>query len=113
MTVTPHNQFSCDVSGVNSSDSYYLVGPVPSDPILRIVTCFVSVEIPILREAARRLTGNLTTLPEALTEGFNVNYTDPYDGQCSHCVGSGGECGFDPNFSKPVCICGGGLCNEG
>ena len=110
MTARPHNLFNCDVSGVNFSDAYYLVGPVPRDPILSIFRCQVSVAVRMLLEVGNRLTGNRTTLGEALMEGFMVNYTDPYSRQCEDCSGSGGQCGFDSNSGQPICICNDRVC---
>ncbi|GFS36873.1 serine/threonine kinase family catalytic domain protein [Actinidia rufa] len=105
---TPYNQFNCVVSGANNSNAFYLVGPVPIDPILSIITtCFVTVTVPVIGDAARKLTGNRTTLRETLMEGFSVNYMNPYANHCSNCTNFGGQCGFDTNLSEPICICGG------
>ncbi|CAK9141601.1 unnamed protein product [Ilex paraguariensis] len=105
MTVKPHNLFTCNASGVNFTDSYYLVGPVPSDPILNLFYCRVSVRVPMLRTVGDRLTRNRTTFGEALAEGFNLSYSDPFDRQCSFCTEFGGQCGFDTNLGEPICIC--------
>ncbi|KAM7520263.1 hypothetical protein LguiB_019225 [Lonicera macranthoides] len=105
MRIRPHNLFNCDVRGVNFSDAYYLVGPVPSDPILSIIKCHTSVALRVLLEVGNRLTGNRTTLGEALMEGFMVNYSDPYSRQCENCSGFGGQCGFDSNSGQSICIC--------
>ena len=98
------------MSGVNFTDAYYLVGPVPSDPILDVISCSVSITVPILRSVGDRLTSNRTTLGDALTEGFSVIYSDPYDRQCSQCTEFGGQCGFDTNLGEPICICDDKLC---
>lgn len=104
---TPYNRFSCELSGVNFTDAFYLVGPVPVDPILQVITqCNVTVELKVDGEAAQWLTTNQTTLREALMSGFNVNYSDPYQNQCSNCSWSGGTCGFDSDSNLPICICG-------
>ncbi|KAG5535337.1 hypothetical protein RHGRI_023189 [Rhododendron griersonianum] len=107
---TPYNLFSCVLSGVNisnnSSDAFYLVGPLPIDPILGIITkCVVIVTVPVSGDAARRLTGNETTLGGALKEGFNVSYSDPYASHCENCTLIGGLCGFDDSLGEPICIC--------
>ncbi|XP_059670733.1 LEAF RUST 10 DISEASE-RESISTANCE LOCUS RECEPTOR-LIKE PROTEIN KINASE-like 2.7 [Cornus florida] len=107
LTVKPLNLFGCNVSGVNGSDAFYLNGPVPSDPVLKLFACNVSVTVPVVGDASKRLAGNRTTLGEALMEGFNVNYNDPYDKQCLECIGFGGQCGFSSNLGEPVCICDG------
>ncbi|KAA8530595.1 hypothetical protein F0562_005304 [Nyssa sinensis] len=107
LAVNPYNLFSCNVSGVNASDSYYLIGPVPSDPILQFINCHISITVQLLSDAANRLTSNRSTVGEVLMAGFNVNYSDPYDIKCSECVRSGGQCIFVLNSSEPVCNCGG------
>ncbi|KAL3735280.1 hypothetical protein ACJRO7_024417 [Eucalyptus globulus] len=56
------------------------------------------------------LTANRSRLGEALMEGFEVNYTNPYEDQCGKCSGIGGECGFDSDQGKPICICGDQIC---
>ncbi|KAA8547780.1 hypothetical protein F0562_004209 [Nyssa sinensis] len=105
MNYTPQNLFSCNVSGVNSTDAFYLTGPVPSDPIMSFIECHVSIVTPVLGDAGVRLTSNRSTLEEVLMQGFNVNYSDPYDNQCSQCIESGGQCGFDSSSGQAVCIC--------
>lgn len=103
--------FSCVVGGVNSSDAFYFVGPLPIDPILRIITrCYVIVKVPLSGDAAQRLTGNKTSLGEALREGFDVSYSNPYGGHCSNCSSIGGQCGFDDSLGEPICICGDRAC---
>ncbi|KAK4767550.1 hypothetical protein SAY86_015300 [Trapa natans] len=112
MNIQPGNLFHCQINGT-SSISYYLVGPVPSDPILSVSKCNVSVRVPILKSYASLLTTNRSTLmlKEALAEGFSVNYTNPYEEECRKCQGMGGECGFDSSLGSPICICGGLVCS--
>ena len=107
---TPRNPFSCNPSG-NSSYVYYLTGLVPSDPILKIIHCHTSLRIPVLESAASRLIANETTLEEVLTVGFNVNYSDPYDADCSKCIARGGQCGYDYDKGEPICICSDRICH--
>ncbi|KAI6691506.1 hypothetical protein NL676_028334 [Syzygium grande] len=57
------------------------------------------------------LTANRSKLREALMEGFEVNYTNPYEDECARCGGIGGECGFDSDLGKPICICGDQICS--
>ncbi|XP_028123818.1 LEAF RUST 10 DISEASE-RESISTANCE LOCUS RECEPTOR-LIKE PROTEIN KINASE-like 1.4 isoform X1 [Camellia sinensis] len=107
---TSHNQFSCAVSGINVTDAFYLVGPVPLDPVLQLITvCHVDVTVPVIGDAAGRLTGGQATLAETLMEGFNVNYSNQYATQCLNCTYFGNQCGFDSNLSLPICICDGDL----
>ncbi|KAK3425979.1 hypothetical protein EUGRSUZ_F02517 [Eucalyptus grandis] len=110
MTVKPENLFTCEVSGT-ATNNYYLIGAVPVDPILSVSKCNVSVTVPILQSAVIMLTANRSRLGDALMEGFEVNYTNPYEDQCGKCVGIGGECGFDSDHGKPVCICGDQICS--
>ncbi|OMP04726.1 hypothetical protein COLO4_09361 [Corchorus olitorius] len=100
----PPNLFTC-----NNSGAYYVVGPVPVDPVFNVIDCGVSVVVPMLKSAADELVRNRTLLGEVLMEGFNVNYSIPYGDECSECLDSGGECGW---FSgRPVCICGDRVCD--
>ncbi|PIN03330.1 hypothetical protein CDL12_24147 [Handroanthus impetiginosus] len=108
MNMTPHNLFSCNSSDFNFTDAYYLTGPVPRDPILRILYCSVGITVPIPRTVGNRLTapGSQLRLGEALMEGFSVNYSVPYERLCIECGRLGGQCGFDSVLGQPVCICG-------
>ncbi|XP_059642129.1 LEAF RUST 10 DISEASE-RESISTANCE LOCUS RECEPTOR-LIKE PROTEIN KINASE-like 1.4 isoform X2 [Cornus florida] len=112
ISVEAHNLFNCSVSGLISSVAIYLIGPVPSDPIVQFISCNVSITVPVLREAGERLIGNRSTLTlrDVLMEGFSVNYSDPYDNQCSECTRLGGRCTFDSNSEQPVCMCSNGQC---
>lgn len=106
MRIRPYNLFSCNSSGLNFTDAYYLVGPVPVDPILRILYCSVNVSVPLLRAAGNQLTALRLSLGQALMQGFSVNYSVPHERLCNECNNLGGDCGFDSVLSQPVCICG-------
>ncbi|KAK3444862.1 hypothetical protein EUGRSUZ_A00693 [Eucalyptus grandis] len=93
------------------TSNYYLIGAVATDPILNVSKCNVSVTVPILQSAVIMLTANRSALREALMEGFAVNYSNPYEDQCVMCGGIGGECGFDSDQGKPICICGDQICS--
>ncbi|CAI9110653.1 OLC1v1010716C1 [Oldenlandia corymbosa var. corymbosa] len=110
VTFTPGNLFDCAIPTSTFSDSYYIIGAIPSDPVFRFIPCSVSVTLPLMRSAGLRLTSNQTNLGEALMEGFVVNYTDPHEASCSECTGLGRQCGYDPDSSEFVCICGDRLC---
>lgn len=110
MSVKPQNHFSCGSSISNFTDSYYIIGPVPTDPILRFIFCSVSIRVPVLKSSGERLTGSRISLGEALMQGFSVRYNDSYQSICSECNGSGGRCGFDRSSGQPVCICDDKLC---
>ncbi|XVF71590.1 hypothetical protein PTKIN_Ptkin12aG0050600 [Pterospermum kingtungense] len=102
----PPNLFSCNNSGV-----YYIVGPVPIDPVFKIIECNnVSVTVPLLSSAVDKLVRNRSLLGEVLMEGFNVNYSIPQGDVCAKCVDeSGGECGL--LSGRAVCICGDRICD--
>ncbi|KAL0431342.1 UNVERIFIED_CONTAM: LEAF RUST 10 DISEASE-RESISTANCE LOCUS RECEPTOR-LIKE PROTEIN KINASE-like 1.3 [Sesamum radiatum] len=106
MPIKPYNLFSCNSSGLNFTDAYYLVGPVPVDPILRILYCSVNVSVPLLRAAGNQLTAVRLSLGQALMQGFSVDYSVPHERLCNECSNLGGDCGFDSVLSQPVCICG-------
>ncbi|KAG8384104.1 hypothetical protein BUALT_Bualt04G0083300 [Buddleja alternifolia] len=112
MSIRPSNLFSCNSTGSDFSDAYRLIGPVPSDPILRIISCSVSISVPILRDVGNRLAGLELSLGEALMEGFSVNYRNPYERLCLECIRLGGQCGFDSDSDsgRPVCICDDSVC---
>lgn len=71
----------------------------------------MSVRVPILQSAVAMLTKNRSMLKEALMEGFLVNYTNPYEEECSQCRAIYGECGFDSVLDAPICICGNRVCS--
>ncbi|KAL8034443.1 hypothetical protein ABFX02_12G028600 [Erythranthe guttata] len=106
ISIEPHNLFACNSTGLNFTDAYYLIGPVPSDPILRIIYCSVNISVPVLRSAGDSLAASRLSLREALMEGFAANYTVPHERLCSECSRLGGQCGFDSGLGRPVCICG-------
>ncbi|GFP85334.1 probable serine/threonine-protein kinase at1g18390 [Phtheirospermum japonicum] len=105
MSIRPYNLFSCSSSGLNFTDAYYLLGPVPSDPILRIVYCGANINLPMLMGAGNRLAALQISLGEALREGFIVNYSVPNGGLCPQCNALSGDCGFDSVLGQPICIC--------
>ena len=111
LNTTPDNLFHCDSYG-NKNDSYSLVGPFPLEPVLSVVVCEFSVEVPILEDQANRLIGNRSLLRELLIKGFNGNYSNPHNTECLNCVGSGGQFGFDSDSNEPICICGDRLCDS-
>lgn len=111
MSVRPYNLFSCNSSGLNFTDSYSLIGPVPSDPVMRIIYCSTSINVPLLTAAAAKLMNRSLSLREALMQGFTVSYSVPHERLCSECNKLGGQCGFDSVMGLPVCICGDKPCN--
>ncbi|KAK3426332.1 hypothetical protein EUGRSUZ_F02802 [Eucalyptus grandis] len=107
--INPNNRFSCKINGTKT-DNYYLSGAVPTGPILDGSKCEVSVTVPIQRSAAIMLNGSRSSLTGVLMRGFEVNYMNPYEDQCVMCGGIGGQCGFDSDQGKPICICGDQIC---
>ncbi|KAH0983539.1 hypothetical protein GBA52_010716 [Prunus armeniaca] len=104
------NRFHCNNNRA-FNDSYYLIGPVPLDPIMSTFKCEIGITVPILKTTAAKLVANRSLFQEAINEGFTVNYTNPYDNQCAQCLGVNGLCGFDSGSSEPVCICGHRVCD--
>lgn len=103
-------RFYCDIDGVDLTDSYFFIGKVPIDPILKMIHCFKGVRIPLLRTIGDDLNRSILTLAEALTRGFQVIYSDPYDEQCSECSRDG-QCGFNVATGQSVCICNSRICS--
>ncbi|PRQ24495.1 putative protein kinase RLK-Pelle-WAK-LRK10L-1 family [Rosa chinensis] len=106
----PENWFHCNIN-LTSNDAYYLIGPVPLDPIMSTFKCFIGITVPILKLTAAKLVANRSLFKQAIMGGFNANYTNPYLRQCNKCLNVNGECGFDSDSNRPVCICGGRLCD--
>ena len=78
--ILPSNLFKCSSTNEEMSASFYITGPVPTDPILNITTCHVGVKLKILQTAAFQLTSNQASLREVLMEGFNVTYNTKHPG---------------------------------
>ncbi|KAG2710707.1 hypothetical protein I3760_04G040900 [Carya illinoinensis] len=96
----PTNRFHCTINTNLSYDAYFLTGPFPNDPILRIVNCSVGLRERIFKAEAFKLTNNLSTLTKVLMAGFSVNY-----GTCADCLVSGRQCGLDKDSGQPICLC--------
>ncbi|XP_007214876.1 LEAF RUST 10 DISEASE-RESISTANCE LOCUS RECEPTOR-LIKE PROTEIN KINASE-like 2.1 isoform X2 [Prunus persica] len=109
ITPKPENWFPCNVN-LSFKDSYYLIWTIPIDQIMSGVKCKIETTVPILKTAAAKLFANRSLFQEAIMEGFNVNYTHPYDDECAKCLEVNGGCGFDSHSSKPVCFCGDRVC---
>ncbi|XP_070673505.1 G-type lectin S-receptor-like serine/threonine-protein kinase At1g61370 isoform X1 [Malus domestica] len=110
ITPKPKNWFLCDLN-LTFDDAYYVIGPVPVDPIMSGFKCSVGITVPILKTTAAVLVANRSLFGEAIMTGFNVNYTNPYEKQCAKCLNVNGLCGFDSDKNRPVCICGNRVCN--
>ncbi|XP_068304670.1 LEAF RUST 10 DISEASE-RESISTANCEUS RECEPTOR-LIKE PROTEIN KINASE-like 1.4 isoform X5 [Pyrus communis] len=110
ITPKPNNWFFCDLN-LTFDDAYYVIGPVPLDPIVSRFKCSVGIMVPILKTTAAVLVANRSLFGEAIMTGFNVNYTNPYEKQCAKCLNVYGLCGFDSDKNRPVCICGNRVCN--
>ena len=74
--------FNCSSINEEMSASFYIIGPVPTDPTLNITTCHVGVTLKILQTAAFQLTSNQASLREVLMEGFNATYSDCVSQPC-------------------------------
>ncbi|KAI7749005.1 hypothetical protein M8C21_009911 [Ambrosia artemisiifolia] len=111
MLVQQQNRFYCDVGGVDLTDSFFLIGEVPIDPIRKMIHCRNGVRVPLLKTVGSELNRSLLTLAEALTQGFEVVYSDPYGDRCLECSRLDWDCGFDVGIAQPVCICNGRICS--
>ncbi|CAB4302301.1 unnamed protein product [Prunus armeniaca] len=110
ITPKPENWFHCNVN-LPFNDSYYLIEKFPIDQIMSGVKCKIETTVPILKTAAAKLGANRSLFQEAIMEGFNVNYTNPYDKECAKCPNFNTGCGFDPHTNRPVCLCGDRVCD--
>ncbi|BFG25345.1 hypothetical protein CerSpe_116190 [Prunus speciosa] len=110
ITPKPENWFPCNVN-LPFNNSYYLIGTVPIDPIMGGVKCEIETTVPILKTAAAKLGANRSLFQEAIMEGFNVNYSSPYDVECAKCLHLKRGCGFDSHSSRAVCFCGDRVCD--
>ncbi|KAG2710710.1 hypothetical protein I3760_04G041100 [Carya illinoinensis] len=99
-SVTPANRFHCKINGTSRNDSYFLTGPVPTDPILSDVNCSFGLREKIFKAEAVQLTNNRSTLIKVLLAGFSVSY-----GKCADCLVSGRQCGLDKDSGQPICLC--------
>ncbi|XP_049384309.1 LEAF RUST 10 DISEASE-RESISTANCE LOCUS RECEPTOR-LIKE PROTEIN KINASE-like 1.4 isoform X1 [Solanum stenotomum] len=106
LVITPQNLLNCSVDGLNFTGAFYLLGPIPNDPFLNVITCTTMVTVPMFRTVGKMLYSNEITLGEALMQGFSVKYDTPYDRRCSECKSLGGNCGFIVGLSQLICICG-------
>ncbi|KAL6213843.1 hypothetical protein ACLB2K_013282 [Fragaria x ananassa] len=106
----PENWFHCDINQT-FDDAYYLIGPVPLDPIMSTFKCVIGITVPILKTTAAKLVANRSLFEQSIMDGFIANYSNPYIHQCNKCLNVNGECGFDSDSNQPVCICGGRLCD--
>lgn len=106
----PENWFHCNINQT-FNDAYYLIGPVPLDPIMSTFKCAIGITVPIFKITAAKLVGDRSLFKEAIMSGFNASYTNPYMDQCNKCLNVNGQCGFDSDSNRSVCICGSRLCD--
>ena len=78
----PANLFNCSSINEEMSASFYIISPVPTNPILNSSTCHVGVTLKILKTAAFQLTSKHASLREVLMEGFNAAYSDCVSQPC-------------------------------
>ncbi|MFS7973404.1 putative protein kinase RLK-Pelle-WAK-LRK10L-1 family [Helianthus anomalus] len=109
--VQQQNRFYCDVGGVDLTDSFFIIGEVPIDPIRKMIHCRNGVTVPLLKSVGAELNRSLLTLAEALTRGFEVVYSDPCGDRCDECGRLDGECGFDVGTRQFACICDSRICS--
>ncbi|XP_062002309.1 LEAF RUST 10 DISEASE-RESISTANCE LOCUS RECEPTOR-LIKE PROTEIN KINASE-like 2.5 [Rosa rugosa] len=109
---TPENWFRC-YNNQTFDDAYYLIGPVPNDPIMNTFRCSHVITVPILKITAAKLVAERSLFKQAIMGGFHVNFTDPYADHCAKCSAVNRQCGFDSYSNRPICICGNRLCGLG
>lgn len=63
--------------------------------------------MPVMRSAAG---DSSMSVGEVLMQGFSVEYSVPFERECSVCSRLGGECGFDWGLGQFICLCGETLC---
>ncbi|KAK9951232.1 hypothetical protein M0R45_006689 [Rubus argutus] len=73
--------------------------------------CVIGITVPIFKITAAKLVGDRSLFKEAIMGGFNASYINPYMDQCNKCLNVNGQCGFDSDSNRPVCICGSRLCD--
>ncbi|KAF8399081.1 hypothetical protein HHK36_014947 [Tetracentron sinense] len=105
MEIRVSSRFTCLVNGNSNNVSYFVIGPVPTDPNENITKCDISVQVPILGAAVEGLVGDPSTVGEVLKEGFNVVYIPPFDLMCIPCLYSGGQCGYNWSSLEFTCFC--------
>lgn len=106
LRITRDNRIKCNSTDLNFTGAFYWVGPVPSDPILSIISCNISVSVPMLRAAGDRLTNSTMSLGEALMQGFDASYSVQDEILCAECNSLRGQCGFNAATAQLICICG-------
>ncbi|KAE8022070.1 hypothetical protein FH972_007904 [Carpinus fangiana] len=74
-SVTPalaSNTFSCRHNDSSTETSFYTIGSIPTGENNR--TCNESITVPVLQTAAKSLRDNVSSLTEALDDGFEVQW---------------------------------------
>lgn len=102
-TIKPEHLFTCEING--KEDAYYLIGPLPRDPMLSQFQCGAAISVPIQSGFVDVLGSNRSLLSNVLKQGFNATYSNPFNEDCLKCFHSGGECGFNLSSGHSVCIC--------
>ncbi|XP_022893497.1 LEAF RUST 10 DISEASE-RESISTANCE LOCUS RECEPTOR-LIKE PROTEIN KINASE-like 2.1 [Olea europaea var. sylvestris] len=96
------NKFRCHENGTLVENGYFTIGSMPTDGDLG--NCTTSVTVPVLQTAVNALRNNLTSIDRVLNDGFEIHWiTD--DTACIECAGSGGRCGYNSSYFKPICFC--------
>ncbi|XP_059449209.1 LEAF RUST 10 DISEASE-RESISTANCE LOCUS RECEPTOR-LIKE PROTEIN KINASE-like 2.7 [Corylus avellana] len=104
-SVTPplaSNTFSCRKNDSSTETGFYTIGSIPSGENNR--TCNESITVPVLQTAAKALRDNVSSLTEALDDGFEVQWIVDRTA-CLECVSSGGRCGYNTSYFHPICFC--------
>ncbi|CAI9758404.1 unnamed protein product [Fraxinus pennsylvanica] len=101
-TALASNKFLCYENGTLVENGYFTIGSIPTDRELG--NCTTCITVPVLQTAVNALRNNLTSIDRVLNDGFEVHWiTD--DAACTECAGSGGRCGYNSSYFKPICFC--------
>lgn len=79
------NKFSYNSTLLNFTEVFYWIGLVPSDLILKIISCNVSLRVPMLKETGDWLSNLEMSLGEVFMVGFDVSYSVQHERLCTEC----------------------------
>uniref|UniRef100_A0A5B6YRV3 non-specific serine/threonine protein kinase n=1 Tax=Davidia involucrata TaxID=16924 RepID=A0A5B6YRV3_DAVIN len=94
------NHFTCTGNGIPGG-VYYDINPTWN---LQTQSCKGHIMVPISRMSLEDLWRGLQTLDEVLRRGFELKYKYDIGQQCSSCLGSGGQCGYNSSSNEFLCF---------
>ncbi|CAK9150673.1 unnamed protein product [Ilex paraguariensis] len=96
-------QYDCGINSTNTN-LFYVTKNLTTEPPLRM-TCNNTVILPVFEGTALALETNRTGLGAAIDGGFELQWNVDNSEQCSTCVKSGGECGYNKTDNQFTCFC--------